>query len=102
MHNKKTSISVCMPGVLGFWGSSPGFHLKTKPTCKQKEENGYKWNNMEKSVREFYFNCEVCQQINQKQKKNAAVYHIPSSRPKERCVIDVVYLSYFLQTKIDI
>ena len=26
--------------------SSPGFHLKTKPTCKQIEENGYKWNNI--------------------------------------------------------
>ena len=44
---------------------------------------------MEKSVREFYFNCEVCQQINQKLKKNVAVYHIPSSRPKERFVIDI-------------
>ena len=46
-----------------------------------------------KSVREFYFNCEVCQQINQKLKKNFAVYHIPSSRPKERFLIDAEYLS---------
>ena len=76
--------------------SSPGFHIKTKPTCKQIEENGYKWNNMEKSVREFYFNCEVSQQINQKPKKKVAVYHIPSSRPKERFVIDAVYLSDYI------
>ena len=49
--------------------SSPGFHLKTKPTCKQIEENGYKWNNIEKSVIEFYFNCEVCQQLIKNQRK---------------------------------
>ena len=75
--------------------SSPGFHLKTKPACKQIEENGYEWNNIEKSVREFYFNCEVCQQINQKPEKNVAVYHIPSSRPKKN-VIDAVYLSDYI------
>ena len=51
---------------------------------------------MEKSVREFYFNCEVSQQINQKPKKKVAVYHIPSSRPKERFVIDAVYLSDYI------
>ena len=55
--------------------------------------NGIIW---KKSVREFYFNCEVCQQINQKQKKNVTVYHIPSSRPKERFVIDAVYLSDYI------
>ena len=48
---------------------------------------------MEKSVRDFYFNCEVCQQINQKSKKKVAIYNIPSSRPKERFIIDAVYLS---------
>ena len=51
---------------------------------------------MEKSVREFSFNCEVCQQINQKPKKNVAVYHIPFSRPKEKFVIDAVYLSDYI------
>ena len=51
---------------------------------------------MEKSVREFYFNCEVCQQIKKKTKKNVAVYHIPSSRPKERFVIDAVNLSDYI------
>ena len=76
--------------------SSHGIHLKTKPTCNQIEENRYKWSNIEKSVIKFYFNCEVCQQINQKPKKNVAVYHIPSSRPKERFAIDAVYLSDYI------
>ena len=51
---------------------------------------------MEKSVREFYFNCEICQQINHKPKKNVAVYHIPFPRPKERFVIDAIYLSDYI------
>ena len=76
--------------------SSPGFHFKTKPTCKQIEENEYKWSNMKKSVREFYFNCKVCHQINQKPKKKVAVFHNPSWRPKERFVIDAVYLSDYI------
>ena len=41
---------------------NPGFHLKIESTCKKIEEMGYKWTNMENSVRNFYFESEKWQQ----------------------------------------
>ena len=59
---------------------------------------GYKWTNMENSVRNYYFEWEKWQQRYQKPKKNQTVAHIESTHPKERFVIDVVYLSDFVST----
>ena len=77
---------------------NPGFHLKIEPTSRKIEEMGYKWTNMENSVRNFYFEWEKWQQRYQKPKKNQTVTHIESTRPKERFVIDVVYLNDFIST----
>ena len=53
---------------------------------------------MENFVRNFYFEWEKWQQRYQKPKKNQKVTHIESTHPKERFVIDVVYLSDFVST----
>ena len=76
--------------------------MKIEPTCRKIEEMGYKWTNIENSVRNFYFEWEKWQQRYQKPKKNQTVTHIESTRPKERFVIDVVYLSILYQQHIDI
>ena len=72
--------------------------MKIEPTCRKIEEMSYKWTNIENSVRNFYFEWEKWQQRYQKSKKNQIVTHIESTRPKERFVIDVVYLSNFVST----
>ena len=53
---------------------------------------------MKNFVLNFYFEWEKLQQRYQKPKKNQTVPHIESTHPKERFVIDVVYLSNFIST----
>ena len=55
-----------------------------RPTVNQLEENGYKWKNMEKDVREMYFSWEVWQSRYQMPKKNQPIHFIQTSKPKER------------------
>ena len=71
--------------------------MKIEPTCKKIEEMGYKWTNIENSVR-IFFNWEKWKQRYQKPKKNQTVTHIESAHPKERFAIDVAYLSDFVST----
>ena len=79
--------------------SSPSFHLKTKPTCKQIEENGYKWNNIEKSVREFYLNCEVCHQISQNPKKCCSKSYFILKTKRKICNWSCVFIRLFCKWK---
>ena len=76
-----------------------GSHLMIRPTVNQLEENGYKWKNMEKDVREMYFSWEVRQSRYQMPKKNQPIHFIQTSKPKERYVVDTVYLSDYIVKK---
>ena len=76
-----------------------GSHLMIRPTVNQLEENGYKWKNMEKDVREMYFSWKVWQSRYQMPKKNQPIHFIQTSKPKERYVVDTVYLSDYIVKK---
>ena len=70
--------------------------MKIEPTCRKIEEmviNRLIWKIL---FENFYFEWEKWQQRYQKPKKNQTIIYIEFTCPKERFVIDVVYLRDFV------
>ena len=59
---------------------------------------GYRWDNMLKDIRDFYFKCQVYEIRTSKSRKNAVIKHIDSFKQKDRYQVDTVQLSKYVMS----
>ena len=77
-----------------------GSHLKIQATLDQILAEGYKCDSNYGDVRNFWFKCQIWQVSSWKLRKEEIIHHIRSSKPLERCQIDLVQLAWVLCTKL--
>ena len=70
--------------------------MKIDPTYREIMNAGYRWNNMLKDIRDFYFKWQVWEIRTTKPRKNVVIKHINSSMSKERYQVDTVFLSNYV------
>ena len=71
-------------------------HLKVNLTLKEIKKSAYDWNNIEKDIREFYFNCSTCEIRSSKLRKNYVVQNIESDYSRQKYQADTVYLVNYI------
>ena len=76
--------------------TSAGSHLSIQKTLEEIRKIGYRWENYESYVRQFWLDWDIWGGRHQKRLKNNAVKHIESRKPTEKYQADTVYLSDYL------
>ena len=89
-----------IPIIIYEWHVKTGSHLKIQATLDQILAEGYKSDYIYGDVRNFWFKCQIWQINSGKLRKGEIVHHIRSSKPLERCQIDLVQLARVLCTKL--
>ena len=76
--------------------TSGGSHLAVKRTLEEIMKLGYRWEGIEKDVREFFFKWEVWQGRIQNPLKQIYNHYIETTHPRERYQMDLVQWSDYL------
>ena len=73
-----------------------GSHLKIDATYKEVLKSGFKWENIQWDIRDFYFKCQIWEARISKPRKKDIVKHIDTYAPKERYQADTINLSSYV------
>ena len=73
-----------------------GSHLAVKRTLEEIMKLGYRWEGIEKDVREFFFKWEVWQGRTKNPQKQTYNHYIETTHPRERYQMDLVQWSDYL------
>ena len=71
-------------------------HLKVNPTLKEIKKSAHDWNNIDKDIREFYFNYPTCEIRSSKPRINYVIKNIESDYPRQKYQADTVYLVNYI------
>ena len=73
-----------------------GSHLAVKRTLEEIMKLGYRWEGIEKDVREFFFKWEVWQGRTKNPQKQTYNHYIETTHPRERYQMDLMQWSDYL------